>query len=106
MGASGTGKTSLLRRIGGLWPFDSGKISRPKHIGRGGMFFLPQCPYITLGTLREQLLYPHGPNEQTKSDNEHIELLRVVGLIHLMYFEGGLDATQNWADILVAKNNV
>merc|ERR1711871_1010049 len=99
-GASGTGKTSILRLLGGLWPPDSGKISTPGHIGRGGMFFLPQRPYIRHGTLREQLIYPDRKEEQRTTDDELIELLRSVGLVHLMYYQGGLDSLHAWAEIL------
>ena len=57
MGPSGSGKTSLLRVLGGLWPFEKGTIYKPDTIGRNGIFFLPQRPYITLGTLKQQLIY-------------------------------------------------
>ncbi len=54
-GASGGGKSSLLRGIAGLWNAGSGKIATP---GPGDMMFLPQHPYMMLGNLRQQLNYP------------------------------------------------
>jgi len=63
MGPSGSGKTSLLRTIAGLWRSGAGSIvvhGQPmgRTEGEGDVFFVPQRPYIVLGTLKEQLLYP------------------------------------------------
>jgi ATP-binding cassette subfamily D (ALD) long-chain fatty acid import protein len=44
--------------LAGLWPFEEGTVTRPLTIGPGGLFFLPQRPYLTADTLRAQLLYP------------------------------------------------
>lgn len=54
-GASGAGKSSLLRAVAGLWTNGTGEITRPssEHI-----YFLPQRPYCPPGSLRDQLLYP------------------------------------------------
>jgi ABC-type uncharacterized transport system fused permease/ATPase subunit len=63
MGPSGSGKTSLLRTVAGLWRSGSGIVAvhgRPagRVEGEGEVFFVPQRPYVVLGTLRDQLLYP------------------------------------------------
>lgn len=55
VGNSGTGKSSLLRAIAGLWTAGSGRIGRPAD---DDVYFLPQRPYCTLGSLKDQLLYP------------------------------------------------
>ncbi len=57
-GASGSGKSTLFRVISGIWPFGRGRIATPTNC-----FFLPQRPYIPLGTLRQVITYPHAPDE-------------------------------------------
>jgi putative ATP-binding cassette transporter len=58
VGESGTGKSTLFRAVAGLWPWGSGEIRTPP---REKMFFMPQRPYIPLGTLRAALAYPASP---------------------------------------------
>ena len=68
MGTSGSGKTSLLRALGGLWNAGAGDVSLAADVGGDGatpqrlsprdVFFVPQKPYLVLGSLRQQLLYP------------------------------------------------
>jgi len=96
VGASGTGKSSLLRAIAGLWSDGSGEISRRPD---EDLFFLPQRPYCTLGTLREQLLYPRSDRNQI-SDAELLEVLDIVDLGKLPERMGGLRANRDWGDIL------
>jgi len=55
-GDSGSGKSTLFRLLAGIWPFGSGRLRLPPS---GGVLFLPQKPYMPIGTLREALLYPH-----------------------------------------------
>ncbi|KAF8819789.1 putative ABC transporter D family member 2, chloroplastic [Cardiosporidium cionae] len=69
VGNSGSGKSSLLRAIAGLWVNGNGRIIRPPS---GETFFLPQKPYCTLGTLREQLMYPR--NLQHKESDAYFPL--------------------------------
>ncbi len=58
-GESGTGKSTLFRAIGGLWPWGAGEIEIPP---REDMMFMPQRPYLPLGTLSGALCYPAGPD--------------------------------------------
>ncbi len=95
MGPSGSGKSSILRAIAGLWDTGSGCIFRP-HIEE--IFIIPQRPYMILGSLSAQLLYPH-----TKRDisNEQLQsCLEKVNLADLATRMGGFDVELNWADIL------
>lgn len=95
MGASGCGKSSLLRAIAGLWNSGTGTIIRPEP---EQILFLPQRPYMVLGTLRDQLLYPNT-NIQVE-DQQLKQVLEQVNLADLDERFGGFDAELDWADVL------
>lgn len=95
VGASGCGKSSLLRALAGLWHSGSGRVIRPE---AGQMLFLPQRPYMLLSSLRNQLLYPHL---DMKISDEALQALLVrVNLPELAGRFGGLDAELDWAKVL------
>jgi len=95
VGPSGCGKSSLLRAIAGLWQSGSGTIHRPD---LDNILFLPQKPYMILGTLREQLLYPH--TSEGMEDTTLQETLEKVNLTDLAERFGGFDAVEEWGDVL------
>ncbi|MES2923358.1 MAG: ABC transporter ATP-binding protein/permease [Verrucomicrobiota bacterium] len=96
MGASGTGKSSVLRTIAGLWPGACGFLERP---AADQLMFLPQRPYMVEGCLRDQLLYPYP--DRGASDEE---ILAVVEAVHLSdvleRVEGELDRVVDWNNML------
>lgn len=94
-GPSGSGKSSLLRAIVGLWDSGEGTIVRPE---LDQMLFLPQRPYMVLGTLRDQLLYPKV-NAEIEEEELRKMLIR-VNLPDLETRQGGFDREQNWSDLL------
>jgi putative ATP-binding cassette transporter len=94
VGESGVGKTSLLRAISGLWRAGSGRILRPP---LAEMMFLPQRPYMVIGSLRDQLCYPRVGGA---TDAELIALLRQVNLDDLPERVGGFDGEFKWKDLL------
>ncbi len=95
VGSSGSGKSSLLRAIAGLWNAGTGRIIRPN---LEETLFLPQRPYMILGTLREQLLYPNKNCQIT--DQELEQVLQQVNLSDLLTRVGSFDKEEYWEKIL------
>jgi vitamin B12/bleomycin/antimicrobial peptide transport system ATP-binding/permease protein len=88
MGESGAGKSTLFRAISGLWPWGSGKVRVPKP---EEMMFLPQRPYLPLGTLRAAISYPASPD--TFDDNNVRAALERCGLGEFLDM---LDRHERW----------
>jgi len=91
-GPTGAGKSTLLRAIAGLWPFGQGEI----RIGHGRILFLPQRPYLPLGTLAGALLYPR----QDKSSAPATKLNTVLNAVGLGALAHELDVVENWSQRL------
>ena len=90
-GVSGSGKSTLLRAIAGIWPFVEGKIVLPE---QEKLMFIPQKPYLPLGSLREALLYP---GNKPVSDDVLVALMEVC---QIGYLKDKLDIVADWSHVL------
>ncbi|MEB3349345.1 MAG: ABC transporter ATP-binding protein/permease [Cyanobacteriota bacterium] len=95
VGPSGCGKTSFLRLVSGLWPATVGRVERPPV---GELLFIPQKPYMLLGSLREQLCYPQP--SACFSDDQLRHVLAEVRLPDLVHRYPDLDIVQDWPRLL------
>ena len=90
-GVSGSGKSTLLRAIAGIWPFVEGKIVLPE---QEKLMFIPQKPYLPLGSLREALLYPGN-----KPVNDEV-LVNLMEECQIGYLKDKLDIVADWSHVL------
>ncbi|XP_075050682.1 lysosomal cobalamin transporter ABCD4 isoform X2 [Mixophyes fleayi] len=104
-GETGSGKSSILRVLAGLWKTKRGRISLYTPFGPHGVMFLPQKPFLSDGSLREQVIYPLKeiyPNSGGVDDDRILRSLDMSGLTSLVNRTRGLDhkVEWNWSDVL------
>ncbi|KAF9404916.1 hypothetical protein BGZ94_003878, partial [Podila epigama] len=98
-GPNGVGKTGFARLVSGLWPVFRGELSRPNP---KDIFYIPQRAYLSIGSLRDQVIYPHSHQDMINAGRTDEELMTILKHVHLAYIpdrEGGWDTIKEWKDV-------
>lgn len=90
----------MFRILGDLWPLYSGTLTKPS---QEKLFYVPQKPYLAIGTLRDQVIYPDTRQTAISKgikDDDILSILNNVKLEYLAARDGGFEAVEDWADVL------
>ena len=100
IGPNGCGKSSMFRILGGLWPVYGGRVYKPAN---HDFTYIPQRPYLSLGSLRDQIIYPDTVDEMHAKgikDEDLVDILKLLQIDNIVEREGGWDVEREWRDAL------